>query len=178
MSIMKMFNPFFRWWLKSGRYPWSRFRRKYFESKYLDTILSEVHSVEEIKSNLSEVTWTMDGLLHLFDAISYPQTVWYKKKDDCDGFSILAATLLRQWNPETKPVLLTLLMWPMRKSHTVCPFYMPGQGLWYFDNYSLRQGEFNNYAEIAVKVKGDNDLICWDIADPETLKTIEFHKTL
>jgi hypothetical protein len=178
MKILRLFNPFFRWWLRSGRYPWSRFRRKYFESKYLDTTLPEVHSVEEIRDNLSEVTWTMDGPLHLFDAISYPQTVWNRKKDDCDGFSILAASLLGQWNPETKPILLTVLMWPMRKSHTVCVFNMPGQGLCYFDNYSLRQGDFGSYAEIAARVKVDNELICWDTVDPETLETIEFHETL
>ena len=178
MNVLKVFNPFFRWWLRSGRYPWSRFRRRYCESGYLDTILPEVHTLAEIQNCLTNITWTMDGLFHLFDAISYPQTVWSKKKDDCDGFSILAATLLRQWNQDTKPVLLTVLMWPMKKSHTVCAFVMPGQKLWYFDNSSLRQGDFHSYAEIAARVRGDHELICWDVADPEKLETIDFHKTL
>jgi hypothetical protein len=178
MNVVTIFNPFFRWWLRSGRYPWSRFRRKYFESGYLKTTLPEASSVEEIQQNLTDITWTMDGLLHLTDAVSYPQTVWSKKKDDCDGFAILAATLLKKWNRDTRPVLLTVLMWPMKKSHTVCVFNMPGQGLWYFDNSSLRQGDFDTYGEIAARVKGDNELICWDVADPETLETIEFHTTL
>lgn len=178
MNVLAVFNPFFRWWLKSGRYPWSRFRRKYFESKYLDTALPDASSVEEIQRKLADVKWTQDGLLHLGDAVSYPQTVWKKKKDDCDGFSILAAALLRKWDPDTKPVLLTVLKWPMKKSHTVCVFNMPGQGLWYFDNSSLRQGDFGSYAEIASRVNGDDELICWDVAEPETLEAIDFQETL
>ena len=178
MNVLTVFNPFFRWWLRSGRYPWSRFRRRYFESGYPNTALPEVHSLAEIQNCLAKITWTMDGLFHLGDAISYPQTVWKKKKDDCDGFSVLAAALLKQWNRDTKPVLITVMVWPMKKSHTVCAFHTPDNELCYFDNSSLRQGEIGNYADIAGKVRADRELICWDVAEPETLEAIEFHKTL
>ncbi len=176
MNMLTVFNPFFRWWLRSGRYPWSRFRRGLFEARYLDTSLPAVTSLEEIKNCLGDVDWTTDSLLHLFDAISYPQTVWHKKKDDCDGFAVLASTLLRQWNPDSKPVLVTAMLWPMKRSHTVCAFYASADELWFFDNKTLRQGSYRTYAEIAEAVKGEHELICWDVADPVTLETIEFHQ--
>ena len=140
--------------------------------------LPAVKSLEDIKSYLARVTWTMDGPLHLFDSISYPQTVWFKKKDDCDGFAILAAALLQQWKPASKPVLITVMLRPMRRSHTVCGFYTFDEELRFFDNNALRQGSFQTYAEIAKEAIGDAKLICWDIVDPDTLETIEFHKTL
>ena len=83
----------------------------------------------------------MDGPLHLYDSISYPQTVWARKKDDCDGFAILAAALLQRWEPSSRPVLLTAMLRPMRRSHTVCVFNVPGAGLWFFDNGTLRRAQ-------------------------------------
>ncbi len=62
----------------------------------------------------------MDGPLHLFDCINYPQVTWTKKKDDCDGFAILAAELLHRWN--LNPVLVTTMVRPVRASYTVCVF--------------------------------------------------------
>jgi len=174
--MMSIFNPFFRWWLRSGRYPWSRLRRALFESRYRDADLPPATCLDEIEVRLSTVKWTRDGFFHLFDAVSYPQTVWQKKKDDCDGFAILAAALLKRWNPDSKPVLVTDLLWPMSKSHTVCAFYSAADELRYFDNYSLRHGTYHTLAEIADAVKKDRELICWDAADPETLETIEFHR--
>ena len=173
--MASVLDSFLKWWLRSGRYPWSRFRRRFFEAKYLNTALPTVISLEEIKNRLAKVTWTRDGLLHLYDAISYPQTVWTRKKDDCDGFAVLAAALLTQWNPDSKPVPITVMLKPMQRSHTVCGFYASGQGLLFFDNALLRQDSFQNYAEIVDKVKGDAKLICWDVVDPVTFETIEFH---
>ncbi|MFH1646802.1 MAG: hypothetical protein ABID71_03790, partial [Chloroflexota bacterium] len=123
-----------------------------------------------------EVTWTMDGPLHLYDAISYPQTVWHRKKDDCDGFAVLAAALLRQWRPDSRPVLLTVMLRPVSRSHTVCAFRAPGDEIWYFDNSYLRQASLHTYTEIVNVVKGDAELVCWDVVDPVTLETIEFHQ--
>ena len=174
--MSSMLNFFMIWWLRSGRYRWSRFRRRLCEAKYLGTSLPTVGSLEEIKKRLEEVTWTKDGPFHLYDAISYPQTVWSKKKDDCDGFSVLAAALLQQWQPGTKPVLITAMLRPLQRSHTVCAFYLSEQELCYFDNDSLRQGNYHAYAEIVDVVKGDAELICWDVVEPVTLKTIEFHQ--
>ncbi|KPJ66388.1 MAG: hypothetical protein AMJ43_08275 [Coxiella sp. DG_40] len=163
-------------WLRKGRYKWSRLRRKLCEAKYRDKELPVAGSLEDIEDYLSHVTWSMDGPLHLFDSISYPQTVWAKKKDDCDGFAILAATLLQRWRPGYRPVLITAMLQPMSRSHTVCGFHAPGGALWFFDNYSLRRGSFKSYAEIVVEVKGENRLICWDVVEPSTLQTMEFHR--
>jgi hypothetical protein len=119
----------------------------------------------------------MDGPLHLFDSISYPQTVWAKKKDDCDGFAILAATLLRQWNPDLYPVLVTAMTRPVRSSHTVCVFASPQGGLWFFDNASLKQEEFKTYKEIVLRIsEKTRRLVCWDVRNPESLDMLEFHK--
>jgi hypothetical protein len=145
------------------------------ESKYTTQPLPEADSLDQIEALLKQVTWTMDGPLHLFDAISYPQTVWVGKKDDCDGFAVLAAALLRQWQPETRPVLLTAMLRPVTKSHTVCAFSMPGAGFWFFDNYTLRRGRYRSYADIAEEVRGKNRLVCWDVVEPDTLQTLEFH---
>jgi hypothetical protein len=43
-----MFDAFLRWWLRSGRYGWSRLRRRLFERKYLKVALPEAASLEEI----------------------------------------------------------------------------------------------------------------------------------
>ncbi len=152
-------------------------RRKLCESKYRNQSLPAANSLKDIEVYLAQVTWTMDGPLHLFDSISYPQTVWSRKKDDCDGFAILAATLLERWQPSSSPVLLTAMLRPIRRSHTICAFHAPGGVLWFFDNKILRQGGFGTYAEIVTEVKGEARLVCWDVVEPKTLQTIEFHRT-
>ena len=166
---------FFIFWLRSARYRWSRWRRRWFEGKYEKQPLPTADSLEQIEALLKEVTWTMDGPYHLFDAISYPQTVWAKKKDDCDGFAVLAAALLKQWQPETRPVLVTAMLRPVRKSHTVCAFSVPGAGLWFFDNDTLRRGRYRTYADIAAAVREKARMVCWDVVDPDTLQVQEFH---
>jgi len=155
-----MINLFLRWWLFNGRYIWSRLRRWLFERRYLSMRLPTVNSLEEIADCLGQITWTMDGPLHLYDSISYPETVWYKKKDDCDGFAILASKMVQglQWN--TNPVLITAIVRPVRSSHTVCGFSSSEGTLSFFDNSSLRQGDFNTYADIVTWIKGDAKLVC------------------
>lgn len=119
----------------------------------------------------------MDGPLHLFDCISYPQTTWTKKKDDCDGFASLAAELLHRLNPAYKPALLTAIMRPVQSSHTVCVFTAPHGDLCFFDNYSFRRTNYLSYDEIAAKISQQaKRLICWDVRNPFTLKLLEFHK--
>jgi len=176
LILMTFVERFLIWWLQKARYRWSRLRRKLCETKYLHQTLPTANSLADIEVCLAEVTWTMDGPFHLFDAISYPQTVWAKKKDDCDGFAILAATLLQRWEPSSRPVLLTAMLRPMRRSHTVCGFTVPGAGLWFFDNSALRRGHFQTYADIVTEIKGKARLVCWDVVDPDTLQTIEFHR--
>lgn len=162
-------------WLRDLRYPWSRQRRRLFEGRYLNTELPKVSSLEDIKACLKQITWTGDGLFHLYDSISYPQTVWAKKQDDCDGFAILAAELLKRWNPATSPVLVTVIVRPAQSSHTVCVF-KEGQRLSFFDNDELRKGDFREYGDVvAWLTRHAKSLICWDVVKPETLETLEFH---
>jgi len=117
----------------------------------------------------------MDGPLHLFDCISYPQTVWSTKKDDCDGFAILAAELLRRWAPATNPVLVTAIVRPMQLSHTVCAFRYD-DNLLFFDNRDLRKGNSQEYRDIVAQfTMSAKSLICWDVVKPDTLETLEFH---
>jgi hypothetical protein len=131
--------------------------------------------LEEIEACLKQVKWTRDGLLHLYDSISYPQTVWAKKKDDCDGFAILAADLLHLWTPATDPVLVTAIVRPTQSSHTVCVF-RHGRGLLFFDNGDLRKGDFKEYGDVvAWFTRSAKSLICWDVVKPDTLDTLEFH---
>ncbi len=171
-----MVDSFLRWWLRTGRYVWSRLHRRLFERRYLKVTLPAVSSLEEIETSLKQVTWTMDGPLHLFDCISYPQATWAAKKDDCDGFAVLAAELLQRWQPETNPVLITAMLRPMRNSHTVCGFYAPERLLCFFDNSSLRRGNCKSYSDIVALLKGNSTLVCWDVRNPNTLELYEFHK--
>lgn len=171
-----MIDFFLRWWLQSGRYLWSRLRRWLFERKYLKITLPPVHSIEDIEVCLKQITWTMDGLLHLCDAISYPETVWSKKKDDCDGFAILASKLLSELGPNTNPVLITAVLHPVRSSHTVCGFRNVDSTLSFFDNNYLRPGDFKEYADIVAIIKGNNRMVCWDVRNSVTFELIEFHK--
>ncbi|MFC1919606.1 hypothetical protein ACFLWX_02305 [Chloroflexota bacterium] len=75
-------DSFLVWRLEGARYEWSGWRRRTFERKYLNVALPSVRSLEDIETCSRQVTWTMDGPLHLFDSISYPQMTWARKKDD------------------------------------------------------------------------------------------------
>ena len=168
---------FFIWWLRRGRYSWSRFRRWLSERKYFNMAIPEANSLEEITGLLRQVTWTMDGPLHLYDCISYPQVTWVKKKDDCDGFSCLAAEIIRRWNPDYNPVLITAVVRPIKYSHTVCAFTPVPGALYYFDNASLRNDASQTYDEIIAKItEGTQKVVCWDVRNPETFELLEFHK--
>ena len=132
-------------------------------------------SLQDIVDTLRLVKWTMDGPFHMYDSISYPQTVWATGRDDCDGFAVLAARLLRGLDPSSDPELLTVMMRPVRDSHTVCVF-KEGDALRFFSNARLDDGAYGTYGDIANEVLGDRRLICWDVADPETLRAREFHR--
>jgi len=167
-----------RWWLRSGRYRWSKLRRWLFERQYLKEPLPDADSLEDIEVCLKQVKWKMEGLLHLYDSISYPQTTWAKKKDDCDGFASLAAELLYRLNSNYRPVLITVVLKPISKSHTVCAFNNLRGSLWYFDNDRLKREKYKTYDEIAFKVsQRGKRLICWDVRNHYTFELIEFHKT-
>ena len=174
---MKIVDTFLVWWLRTGRYWWSRARRRLFEGRYLRVNLPKADSLDGIRACLEQVTWTMDGPLHLYDSISYPQVTWRKKKDDCDGFSSLAAALLKQWNPACNPVLVTAMVRPVQKSHTVCVFTASVAGLWFFDNDILRDEDYQTYSDVVARITRDaRRLVCWDVRDPDTLELLEFHR--
>lgn len=164
------------WWLRSGRYGWSRFYRHLFEGRYLDISLPSVSSLEDIRDCLEEVEWTEDGLLHFFDCISYPQVTWKKKKDDCDGFASLASALLNQLHSAYNPVLLTIMVSPLSLSHTICVFTGLQGDFWFFDNSILHNEGYQTHEEIVTRIsKKAVRLICWDVRNPETFEKIEFH---
>lgn len=175
--MSRLFSVAATFWIRRLRYPWSRLRRAMFERGYLDEPLPEVDSVESIGAALRQVTWTADGPLHLYDAISYPQTTWRKKHDDCDGFATLAAALLRELNADTDPVLLTTVVLPLKKAHTVCAFRDESGTLRIFDNARLRPQSFDSYVEVArVVAQRGESAVCWDVVDPESLRVLEFHR--
>ena len=164
-------------WLRRGRYIWSKLRRRLFERRYLSAALPVADSLSDIETSLNKITWTKDGPLHLFDCISYPQTTWVKKKDDCDGFSMLAAELLNRWNPSCNPVLVTAIVRPVQYSHTVCVFTSPEGDLCYFDNQNLHSENHEKHENIINKiVKENHSLVCWDVRNPFTLDMVDFHK--
>ena len=170
-------NWFLVWWLRSGRYLWSKIRRSLFERRYLSMALPMVSSLEEVETCLNQVTWTMDGPLHLFDCISYPQTTWVKKKDDCDGFASLAAALITQNDSSSNPVLVTVMVRPIRSSHTVCAFRTSHDQLAFFDNDRLRSENCQKYEDIIALIsKNTKRLIAWDVRNPATFEMVEFHK--
>jgi hypothetical protein len=167
-------DKFFIWWLHGPRYGWSKLRRRLFEGGFLDKPLPEVNSLQDIQKYLSEVKWKRDLLPELFDCVSYPQRVWKRKKDDCDGFSVLAAELLKRWDPNTRPVMVTAMVTPMEHCHSVCVFRQ-GVDLRYFDNKRLSPNLFVNYREIVDNFTPPHRLICWDVVRLDTLEQLEFH---
>jgi hypothetical protein len=168
-------DKFLVWWLRSGRYSWSKLRRKIFERGYLKTALPMANSLEGVEVCLKQVKWTMDGPLHFFDSISYPQTTWVKRKDDCDGFATLACELLKQLNNSFNPVLVTALMHPVRRSHTVCVFNRPDGTMGFFDNNVLRN-DCVTYSQVVEKIRLDSDkIVCWDVRRHDDFALIEFH---
>ena len=120
----------------------------------------------------------MDGPLHMYDAISYPGAVWAKKRDDCDGFAVLAEALLERWGASSEPSLVTVMLRPVRQSHTVCVF-REGGDLRFFDNARLNEGVYKTYAQVVEKVaERGSRLVCWDVLHPETLTAREFHRVI
>jgi hypothetical protein len=137
--------------------------------------LPPVNSLDDVKAHMREIKWKRDMLPQLFDCVSYPHRVWAKKKDDCDGFSVLAAELLSRCLPETDPVMVTAMVAPLKNSHSVCAFKLDGN-LRYFNNATLKPELFQSYADIVADFTGPpNRLICWDVVRPCNLETLEFH---
>ncbi len=65
---------------------------------------------------------------------------------------------------------------PAWKSHTVCVF-SEGAAYHFFDNARLNPSTCTGYADVAREVarRGDT-MVCWDAADPWSLRQREFHR--
>jgi hypothetical protein len=165
---------FLSWWLHGPRYGWSKFRRFLFERGFLKTELPKVETLNDIQQSLQQVTWKQDGFAELFDCVSYPQRVWARKKDDCDGFAILAAALLKQLKTPTNPVIVTAMVNSINNCHSVCAFEWEGHYR-YFSNAELSVKNFSNYEAIVKDYVGTKyRLLCWDVVDPVTLKELDY----
>jgi hypothetical protein len=73
-------------------------------------------------------------------------------------------------------VLVTAMVRPARKSHTVCAFW-DRNNLSFFDNARLRREGYSEYKDVVARFTRKADkIICWDVVDPDTLKKLEFHR--
>jgi len=173
-------TPFAVLWLRFLRYPWSRLRRATLERRWADATLPAAASMDEVRSMLEQIEWVADGPLHLFDAVSRPASTWAKRRDDCDGFAALAAVLLEGVSPTARPVLVTVVTWPLSKSHTVCAFHDLEDGSWRaFDNARLLEERFASVDEVARRIarRGER-AVCWDVVEPRALRPLRFSRAL
>jgi len=168
-------DKFFVWWLHGPRYGWSKLRRRLFEGGFLTKLLPVVKSLEDVQACMKKINYKRDCLPELFDCVSYPQRVWDRKQDDCDGYAVLAAELLKRWSPETEPVMVTAMVAPLKNCHSVCVFKLGGN-LRYFNNRDLSPGIFQSYEDIITDFTKPTDrLVCWDVVKPDMLEQVEFH---
>jgi hypothetical protein len=163
-------------WLRWLRYPWSRTYRLVFERRYRNAPLPPATTIDEVRQVLASLTWMPDGPRHLYDAISYPGAVWARRRDDCDGYAILAATLLARIDSRSAPLLVTAIVLPVKRAHTVCAFREPGvEGFRAFDNARLLDTRFASLETVAryIARRGARG-ICWDVVRPADLRPLVF----
>lgn len=92
------------------------------------------------------------------------------------AFLYSRTALLATWNKGTSPVLVTVVVRPVKSSHTVCAFRLDEGKLRYFDNDILRADSYDSYEEIArVISQGSLKLVCWDVRGPADFELKEFH---
>lgn len=148
-------------WLSGPRYYWSRFKRSIFERKYKKNIkLPKVKDLKDIILQLRYITWTQDSIWNLFDCVSYPETTFATKKDDCDGFATLAMHLLKQL--DITSYYYTYIPTNWKRAHTVCIFRY-NHVIYRFDNDRLVASRFTDFE----KYKKDRfrDVIVDDLRD-------------
>lgn len=163
------------WWLRRGRNWWSWLVRRISERRYLAYALPQVTSLEEVQECLAVIKWTMEGPLHLFDCIHYPQRTWFRKRGDADDFACLFAELLYRSRPDSNPVLVTVVTRPIRRTNTVCVFTNPQGALQVFDLGRIGRG-YQTYDEVVASIsERAQKLVCWDIRNPITLEMLECH---
>ena len=157
-------------WLSGPRYYWSRFKRFFFERKYKKEVeLPKVENLRDIQSILRTIDYKQDGLSSLFDCVSYPETTYALKADDCDGYATLAIHLLKQLG--ITGYYYTYIPKEWKKSHTVCIFYFNNQ-LQIFNLarlYSSKELDFNKFKKSFVDIK---DILLEDVRDINFKKAV------
>jgi len=148
-------------WLSGPRYWWSKFKRFFFERKYKSSVtLPKIASLGAIRKELAKITWTQDNVWNLFDCVSYPETTYATKKDDCDGFATLAIHLLKQLGIRGYYYTYIPLKW--QRAHTVCIFLNKGK-IYRFDNAGFIKSGIRKFDEY--KDKYFPDRIIDDLRD-------------
>jgi len=154
-----------------------------FETKYLTTTLPTVTSLADIERVSDEVEWTSDFKLapHVklrrlwWDCISYAETVWAKKKDDCDGFAVLDCKLLDQLDdlyPGIKGYLLSVFVIPRRKSHAVCLFVIDDVTHMFTNGSHVEFDPSYQITDVVDIVAAGGEILAWSLEDPETNEII------
>lgn len=100
------------------RIPWSRFWR-FLE--WQGKAVPKIRNFGNLNSILPVMKWTADPRWKLGDVLQTPEWTWAHKKDDCDGFALVALAAMAQskirWG-----YLLTVITRPIKESHSVALF--------------------------------------------------------
>lgn len=149
------------------------------------TKLPSVESLEDIEKVSSEVKWVADWTLapHVklrrfwWDCLSYPQTVWARKKDDCDGFAILNCELGTQIG--IKMYILSVVMEPRELSHAVA-YGKQGATPFMFTNGRLVMFEDDRTLEDVVQTVAApaKRILAWSLEDHKTGELVRLHRGL
>jgi len=148
-------------WLSGPRYWWSRGYRVLFERKYKYVAMPQVKNLADVAGILRQVIWTQDSWNKLFDSISYPGKVYETKKDDCDGFAILAIELLKQL--QIRGYMYTYIPKQWQKSHTICVFRYGGF-VCCFNNFYLVKTDASTFKRFRDQYFSEPTIV-WDLRD-------------
>jgi len=150
-------------WLSGPRYRWSKIHRFFFERKYKYVAMPQVKNLGDIASVLRQVTWTQDSWNKLFDSVSYPGRVYQTKKDDCDGFAILAIELLKQL--QVRGYMYTYVPEKWTKAHTICVFRYNGF-VCTFNNFYLVRTDATTFKRFREQYFRE-PCVVWDLRDED-----------
>lgn len=149
-------------WLSGPRYWWSNLYRFLFEQKYKLVAMPRVQSIYDIEKVLRTISWSADSAYKLYDSISYPGTVYTTKKDDCDGFAILAVELLKQL--QIYGYVYTYVPMDFASAHTICVFRYKGFVCAFSNSYLYETHAPNLKAFLDTFLRG-NEPVVSDLRD-------------
>ena len=103
---------------------WSNIYRVIFESKYSKFNGPKCSSIVDVSRALRAIKYEHDGIKRFIDTVSYPQAVYERGRDDCDGSAIFAHAMIAQ-NELARPWILSVA-WLDEKNkyhgHAVCMY--------------------------------------------------------